>query len=75
MVRWCAQTRTGFGKNLMDFTLEDLRRHFYEGKSCNAKCSVGCVRTASAFDEWRAQSPAQPCVETTAGRMVGSVSV
>lgn len=56
MVRWCAQTRTGFGKNLMDYTLEDLRRQFYVDKSCSSKCSVGCVRTASAYDEWRGQA-------------------
>lgn len=55
MVRWCAQTRTGFGKDLLGYTLEDLREQFFEGKSCSAKCSVGCVRTASAFDEWRPQ--------------------
>jgi MoaA/NifB/PqqE/SkfB family radical SAM enzyme len=58
MVRWCAQTRTGFGKNLMDYTLEDLREQFHTYKSCSPKCSVGCVRTASAFDEWRAQNSA-----------------
>jgi 1-acyl-sn-glycerol-3-phosphate acyltransferase len=63
MVRWCAQTRTGFGKDLMDYTLDDLREQFYKEKSCSTKCSVGCVRTASAYDEWRSQSPrpaAQP---------------
>jgi MoaA/NifB/PqqE/SkfB family radical SAM enzyme len=57
MVRWCAQTRGGYGKALLDYTLEDLREQFYTGKSCSSKCSVGCVRTASAFDEWRSQRP------------------
>jgi MoaA/NifB/PqqE/SkfB family radical SAM enzyme len=55
MVRWCAQTRTGFGKNIFDYTLDDLREQFYTEKSCSPKCSVGCVRTASAYDEWRPQ--------------------
>jgi MoaA/NifB/PqqE/SkfB family radical SAM enzyme len=55
MVRWCAQTRAGFGKNLMEYTLEDICRQFYTYKSCSDKCSVGCVRTASAYDEWRSQ--------------------
>jgi MoaA/NifB/PqqE/SkfB family radical SAM enzyme len=57
-VRWCAQTRTGFGKNLMDYTRDDLQEQFYTYKPCSSKCSVACVRTASAFDEWRSQRPA-----------------
>ena len=55
LVRWCAQTRTGYGKNLMEYTLDDLREQFNTEKSCSPKCSVGCVRTASAYDEWRSQ--------------------
>jgi MoaA/NifB/PqqE/SkfB family radical SAM enzyme len=57
LVRWCAQTRTAFGKPLSEYTLDDLRDQFYTGKSCQATCSVGCVRTVSAYDEWRAQRP------------------
>jgi hypothetical protein len=57
LVRWCAQTRTAFGKPLLEYTLDDLRDQFYTGKSCHATCSVGCVRTASAYDEWRVQRP------------------
>ncbi len=60
MVRWCAQTRSGFGKNLLDYTLDDLREQFYTEKSCSDKCSVGCVRTASAYDEWRPQGLPAP---------------
>jgi MoaA/NifB/PqqE/SkfB family radical SAM enzyme len=55
MVRWCAQTRTSFGKQLLDYTIDDLREQFYTGKSCHATCSVGCVRTVSAYDAWRFQ--------------------
>jgi hypothetical protein len=55
MVRWCAQTRMAFGKRLSAYALEDLRQHFYSEKSCSDKCSVGCVRTASALDQWRSQ--------------------
>jgi MoaA/NifB/PqqE/SkfB family radical SAM enzyme len=55
MVRWCAQTRTAFGKRLSAYALEDLRKHFYSEKACSDKCSVGCVRTASALDQWRSQ--------------------
>jgi MoaA/NifB/PqqE/SkfB family radical SAM enzyme len=57
MVRWCAQTRTAFGKPLLEYTLDDLREQFYTGKSCHTQCSVGCVRTVSAYDEWRGQRP------------------
>ena len=55
MVRWCAQTRMAFGKRLSAYALEDLRQHFYSEKACSDKCSVGCVRTASALDQWRSQ--------------------
>jgi MoaA/NifB/PqqE/SkfB family radical SAM enzyme len=58
MVRWCAQTRSAWGKDLLQYGLDDLREQFYAGKPCSARCSVGCVRTASAYDQWRAQSPA-----------------
>jgi MoaA/NifB/PqqE/SkfB family radical SAM enzyme len=58
MVRWCAQTRSAWGKDLLQYGLDDLREQFYAGKPCSTRCSVGCVRTASAYDQWRAQSPA-----------------
>ena len=57
MVRWCAQTRTSFGKSLTDYTLDDLRDHFYSGKACSPKCCVGCVREVSTLDQWRSQRP------------------
>jgi len=57
IVRWCAQTRTSFGKDLLEYTVHDLREHFYTGKPCSDKCSVGCVRTVSALDQWRSQRP------------------
>jgi MoaA/NifB/PqqE/SkfB family radical SAM enzyme len=55
MVCWCAQTRTSFRKPLLDYTLDDLREQFYTVKSCQTTCSVGCVRTVSAYDAWRLQ--------------------
>jgi len=58
MARWCAQTRTAFGKPLLDYTLDDLREQFHTEKSCHATCSVGCVRTVSAYDAWRGQRAA-----------------
>ena len=66
MVRWCAQTRTSFGKSLTDYTLDDLRDHFYSGKACSPKCCVGCVRAVSALDQWRSQRPADIAVVSPA---------
>jgi MoaA/NifB/PqqE/SkfB family radical SAM enzyme len=57
-VRWCSQTRDHFSKPLLDYTLDDLRGQFHTPKSCNPGCSIGCSRTASAFDAWRPQTPA-----------------
>ena len=54
-VHWCSQTRGVFTRNLSDYSLEDLRRQFFTPKTCNATCTVGCARTASAYDEWRGQ--------------------
>src|SRR5262249_20795330 len=41
MVRWCAQTRASFGKDLLEYTADDLREHFYTEKSCSDRCAVG----------------------------------
>jgi MoaA/NifB/PqqE/SkfB family radical SAM enzyme len=53
-VHWCAQTRGVFAKNLHEYTLADLREQFYTSKGCNVHCTIGCARTASALDQWRA---------------------
>jgi MoaA/NifB/PqqE/SkfB family radical SAM enzyme len=55
-VNWCSQTRGIFVKELRSYGLSDLREQFAAGKSCSPGCSVGCVRTSSAFDEWRSQN-------------------
>lgn len=52
-VSWCSQTRGGFTRDLLDYGLDDLKRQFHEAKPCEETCTVGCVRTASAFDQWR----------------------
>jgi MoaA/NifB/PqqE/SkfB family radical SAM enzyme len=54
-VNWCSQTRSVWSKSLMDYTTEDLRKQFYQYKSCHATCSLGCARSTSQFDNWRAQ--------------------
>jgi MoaA/NifB/PqqE/SkfB family radical SAM enzyme len=55
-VHWCSQTRAAFAKDLMSYSLEDLKRQFHAVKPCNEGCTVGCARTASSYDEWRQQA-------------------
>lgn len=59
VVSWCSQTRDAFQKNLMDYGFEDLKREFYTYKSCQDKCTLGCVRAASSVDNWRKQDEPQ----------------
>jgi len=54
-VNWCSQQRGVFKKALADYTWDDLREQFDTVKECAPTCTVGCVRTASRFDEWRGQ--------------------
>jgi len=57
-VNWCSQTRGVWSKPLMDYGLNDLREQFYRYKSCNATCTLGCVRSTSQMDNWRKQAAA-----------------
>lgn len=54
-VPWCSQTRDFWSKPLMDYTLDDLKEQFYTYKSCQDKCTLGCVRSSSQVDNWRSQ--------------------
>lgn len=56
-VNWCSQTRTVWSKPLANYTREDLREQFYTFKSCHETCTLGCARSASQLDNWRAQTP------------------
>jgi len=62
VVAWCSQTRGGFSKDLMDYSFEDLKREFYSYKSCQDKCTLGCVRASSSVDNWRRQNMPEPVV-------------
>lgn len=55
VVRWCSQTREAFGIPLEEYTRAHLREQFYTKKDCAPHCTVGCVRTCSSVDGWRAQ--------------------
>jgi MoaA/NifB/PqqE/SkfB family radical SAM enzyme len=54
-VNWCSQTRNVWSKSLMDYTFTDLREQFYQYKPCHATCTLGCARSTSQLDNWRAQ--------------------
>lgn len=54
-VNWCAQTRGVWSKGLLDYGFTDLRAQFEKRKTCNPRCTIGCSRTASAYDGWRPQ--------------------
>ena len=57
-VHWCSQTMAAFSKDLLDYTLEDLEAQFHATKPCSDACTVGCARSASAYDGWRRQGGA-----------------
>jgi MoaA/NifB/PqqE/SkfB family radical SAM enzyme len=52
-VHWCSQTRALFSKDLDSYGSEDLEAQFHTPKPCAAQCTVGCARSASAYDGWR----------------------
>jgi len=57
-VNYCSQRRGEPGIDLLDYTGDDVKREFHTPKGCEAQCTIGCVRRASAFDGWRAQQGA-----------------
>ena len=54
-VHWCSQTKALFSKPLLEYTPGDLARQFGAAKGCAEQCTVGCARSASAYDGWRPQ--------------------
>jgi MoaA/NifB/PqqE/SkfB family radical SAM enzyme len=55
LVSYCSQRRGAPGIDLLEYTADDVEREFYTPKGCEARCTIGCARRASAFDEWRSQ--------------------
>lgn len=64
---WCSQTREVFHKALLEYGWEDLRKQFHTPKGCAPSCTVGCVRTQSAYDEWRGQAAVATAKPVLAG--------
>ena len=54
-VNYCSQRRGEPGTDLLEYTATDVEREFNTRKGCEARCTIGCVRRASAFDGWRSQ--------------------
>lgn len=54
-VSYCSQRRGDPGIDLLDYTADHVERGFNTPKGCEAQCTIGCARRASAFDEWRSQ--------------------
>jgi MoaA/NifB/PqqE/SkfB family radical SAM enzyme len=63
LVSYCSQRRGSPGIDLLAYTADDVEREFYTPKGCEARCTIGCARRASAFDEWRSQPGPRPVVE------------
>ena len=54
-VSYCSQMRGDPGIALLDYSREDLIREWHLPKGCEDRCTIWCVRRASAIDEWRSQ--------------------
>ena len=55
MVSYCSQRRGEPGIPLAEYGRAELKRAFNTVKECAPKCTIACVRRASALDEWRRQ--------------------
>jgi MoaA/NifB/PqqE/SkfB family radical SAM enzyme len=55
LVSYCSQRRGSPGIDLLEYHADDVEREFYTPKGCEARCTIGCARRASSFDEWRSQ--------------------
>ena len=48
------------GIDLLEYTPEDCEREFYTPKGCEAQCTIGCARRASAFETSYVSAMAAP---------------
>jgi len=53
LVHYCSQQRGYPAQPLMEYTAEDIRRHYLTKKSCAPYCTVSCVHQISYFDFFR----------------------
>jgi MoaA/NifB/PqqE/SkfB family radical SAM enzyme len=55
-VSYCSQRRGDPGTDLLLYTRDNLQRAFDQPKGCEDRCTIACVRRASAYDGWRSQA-------------------
>ena len=68
-VHWCSQQRGYPGIDLLDYTVEDIKREFHTEKSCSPTCTLSCVHQMSMFDRYRgAQKTPDPTPAAAAMR-------
>ena len=68
-VHWCSQQRGYPGIDLLDYTVEDIKREFHTEKSCSPTCTLSCVHQMSMFDRYRgAQKTLDPTPAAAAVR-------
>jgi len=57
IVSYCSQRRNDPGIPLSEYTKSHRQREFYSRKGCENRCTISCVRRASATDFFRRQEP------------------
>ncbi len=84
VVQLCQPRATPDGKQLLDYTVEDIRLAFDAPKPCAATCPIAYAHHASKLDGWRSQNgrqlqlaaPAQPALPSgSMGRRSPALSV
>jgi MoaA/NifB/PqqE/SkfB family radical SAM enzyme len=53
LVHYCSQQRGYPGRNLLEYTVEDIRREYRTAKGCAPRCTVACVHQTGTMDRWR----------------------
>lgn len=54
-VSYCSQRRGEPGVPLLEYDRAQMRAAFESPKGCEDRCTIACVRRASAYDGWRPQ--------------------
>jgi MoaA/NifB/PqqE/SkfB family radical SAM enzyme len=69
IVSFCSQRRGEPGIPLLEYGRAEIKRFFPQRKGCEPRCTLGCVRRASAFDRFRFQQTGvePPVAEQVAG--------
>jgi MoaA/NifB/PqqE/SkfB family radical SAM enzyme len=70
-VSYCSQRRGEPGVSLFDYDRAAMREAFDAKKGCEDKCTIACVRRASAFDGYRAQDGEIAAVTTASDAASG----